>query len=227
MNVEEILKSIEENKKLYRLWSKESAKGSEIILNFSNLIIEKQYIDSPNWAVFSEFDNIQQRVEEKILNDIFSCISKLNTAYENLKKEHKKMLKRTENFEEKRFFMINQSKGIPNISKSNKLLQKMKEIQILFSKDLITKGLILKDIQKLQNNQDQISLSVLICYSHSWELQTNLTQCLNIISLIENELETMKTVTNNEKEKKKKTVEAGVKDWTKQKMKVPKNLSKK
>ena len=93
----------------------------------------------------------------------------------------------------------------------------MKEIQILFSKDLITKGLILKHLQKIQNNQDNISLEMLICYSHSWELQTTLNQTETILSLMENEIQNMtKTTTKDQKEE----------DWIKQKIKIPKKLKK-
>jgi hypothetical protein len=42
MNVEEISKSIEEFRFIFGVWTKESIIGNEIIINYSNQIIEKQ-----------------------------------------------------------------------------------------------------------------------------------------------------------------------------------------
>jgi hypothetical protein len=86
---------------------------------------------------------------------------------------------------------------------------KMKEVLSLFMKDLSSKGLIFKDVQK---KQQEIPLETLICYSHAWELQSTLISIPTLILLMENE------ISNLIPEKKE--------DWTKETTKIPKKIKK-
>jgi hypothetical protein len=85
----------------------------------------------------------------------------------------------------------------------------MKEVFSLFLKDLNTKGLILKDVHK---KQQEIPLETLVCYSHAWELQSTLNPIPTLILLMENE------ISNLTQEKKQ--------DWTKETKTVPKKIKK-
>jgi hypothetical protein len=45
-----------------------------------------RYIDSPNWGVFSNSEELQQNIEEKISKDMLNTLSNLSISYENLVK---------------------------------------------------------------------------------------------------------------------------------------------
>jgi hypothetical protein len=183
-------------------WKQANNEGHDVLTSLIQLTIEQQYMSSPFWGVFTENENLKQRVAQKISHQVVDSIISLQILLESrMQKSCMEINQVIDQTEKLRQDFINNSQSenedtIRIFSVYTRVITEMKRIRAAFKHDLTVKNLLVEELQEMvaqskygeeydekqvdendddaeENEMAVISHTTLQFYAQTWKLQAH------------------------------------------------------